>query len=68
MTTSITESTRRRSELDAIRALVVVGLVFFHAALVFDSRDDFYVKNPETTDVILSSPASAWCGRCRCCS
>ncbi|MGP3934919.1 acyltransferase family protein [Nonomuraea sp. KM88] len=41
----------RRTELDAMRALVVVGLVFFHASLVFDSRDDFYVKNAETTDI-----------------
>jgi surface polysaccharide O-acyltransferase-like enzyme len=40
----------RRPELDAIRALVVVGLVFFHSGLVFDTRDDFYVKNAETTD------------------
>ncbi|WP_236667423.1 MULTISPECIES: hypothetical protein [unclassified Nonomuraea] len=43
--------TGRRTELDAVRALVVVGLVFFHASLVFDSRDDFYVKNAETTDI-----------------
>jgi peptidoglycan/LPS O-acetylase OafA/YrhL len=42
----------RRPELDAIRAFVVMGLVFFHSALVFDARDDFYVKNPETTGVI----------------
>ncbi|GIF52368.1 peptidoglycan/LPS O-acetylase OafA/YrhL [Asanoa ferruginea] len=41
----------RRPELDAIRTLVVVGLVFFHAALVFDASDDYYVKNAETTDV-----------------
>lgn len=41
----------RRPELDAIRTFVVVGLVFFHSALVFDARDDYYVKNPETTDV-----------------
>ena len=40
----------RRPELDAIRTLVVVGLVFFHSALVFDTRDDYYVKNAETTD------------------
>lgn len=40
----------RRPELDAIRALVVVGLVFFHSGLVFDTRDDYYVKNAETTD------------------
>ncbi|MFI6759734.1 acyltransferase [Micromonospora sp. NPDC050417] len=52
----------RRPELDAIRALVVVGLVFFHSALVFDSRDDFYVKNAETTDVtmIFASLGVVW--------
>lgn len=43
----------RRPELDAIRALVVVGLVAFHSALVFDTRDDFYVKNAETTGVTM---------------
>ncbi|MGW0807004.1 acyltransferase family protein [Nonomuraea sp. NPDC002799] len=43
----------RRPELDAMRALVVVGLVFFHASMVFDSRDDYYVKNAETTDITL---------------
>lgn len=42
----------RRPELDAIRAFVVIGLVLFHSALVFDARDDFYVKNPETTGAI----------------
>ncbi|MEV6166781.1 acyltransferase [Streptomyces sp. NPDC051954] len=52
-----TESTRttaapRRRELDALRALVVVGLVFFHAALVFSPDDDFYVKNADTTDAV----------------
>ncbi|MFB4274488.1 acyltransferase [Nonomuraea sp. MTCD27] len=43
----------RRAELDAVRVLVVVGLVFFHSALVFGAHDDFYVKNAETTDVTL---------------
>jgi peptidoglycan/LPS O-acetylase OafA/YrhL len=42
----------RRRELDAIRLLVVFGLVFFHTALVFDAHDDFYVKNPQTTEAI----------------
>ncbi|WP_180686391.1 acyltransferase family protein [Streptomyces gossypiisoli] len=42
----------RRGELDALRALVVLGLVFFHAALVFSPDDDFYVKNARTTDVV----------------
>ncbi|WP_431950230.1 acyltransferase family protein [Actinacidiphila sp. bgisy167] len=43
----------RRPELDAIRMLVVVGLVFFHSALVFAADDDFYVKNSETTEAIM---------------
>jgi hypothetical protein len=40
----------------------VVGLVFFHSALVFDARDDFYVKNPETTGVttVLSGFGVLW--------
>ncbi|GAA3564825.1 hypothetical protein GCM10022419_051860 [Nonomuraea rosea] len=52
----------RRPELDAMRALVVVGLVFFHASLVFDSRDDFYVKNAETTDItfIIAALCVIW--------
>lgn len=39
----------RRTELDALRALVVIGLVFFHSALVFDTETDFYIKNARTT-------------------
>ncbi|SFB96278.1 acyltransferase family protein [Streptomyces aidingensis] len=52
----------RRSELDALRALVVIGLVFFHSALVFDSRDDFYIKNDTTTDatMIAAGLAVVW--------
>ncbi|MET0521814.1 MAG: acyltransferase [Jiangellaceae bacterium] len=42
----------RRPELDMIRLVVVLGLVFFHAALVFDTRDDFYVKNAQTTEAV----------------
>jgi hypothetical protein len=36
----LTRSTMRCSELDLIRTSVVIGLVFFHAALVFDANDD----------------------------
>jgi peptidoglycan/LPS O-acetylase OafA/YrhL len=46
-------ASERRTELDSVRVLVVVGLVFFHTALVFDAGDDFYVKNAETTPVTL---------------
>lgn len=37
--------------LDAMRALVVVGLIFFHSALIFDVHDDYYVKNGQTADL-----------------
>jgi surface polysaccharide O-acyltransferase-like enzyme len=43
--------------LDVMRALVVIGLIFFHAALVFDVRDDYYVKNVQTADL---SPLAAF--------
>ncbi|MFF4901776.1 acyltransferase [Streptomyces sp. NPDC001068] len=43
----------RRPELDAIRMLVVIGLVFFHSALVFAADDDFYVKNAETSGAVV---------------
>ncbi|GGN79070.1 hypothetical protein GCM10011579_063030 [Streptomyces albiflavescens] len=51
--TEPTAAPGRRTELDAIRTLVVIGLVFFHSALVFATDDDFYVKNRDTTDTIL---------------
>ncbi|KUL45755.1 acyltransferase family protein [Streptomyces regalis] len=52
----------RRSELDALRVLVVLGLVFFHSGLVFSPDDDFYVKNAETTDAVtvLAGLAVVW--------
>ncbi|MEV0625226.1 acyltransferase family protein [Nonomuraea wenchangensis] len=40
----------RRPEFDVMRLVVVVGLVFFHASLVFGSRDGFYVTNAGTGD------------------
>jgi peptidoglycan/LPS O-acetylase OafA/YrhL len=46
----------RQHGLDAMRALVVVGLIFFHSALIFDTRDDYYVKNAQTADL---SPVAA---------
>ncbi|MCO4699716.1 acyltransferase [Streptomyces sp. RO-S4] len=42
----------RRRELDVLRALVVLGLVLFHSALVFSPDDDFYVKNATTTGAV----------------
>ncbi|WP_155375329.1 acyltransferase family protein [Catellatospora vulcania] len=61
-TTRVRAASPRRPELDAIRTLVVVGLIFFHSALVFDERDDYYVKNGDTTEVttILSGLAVVW--------
>jgi len=51
----------RRRDLDLMRTFVVVGLVFFHSARVFDSGS-FYVKNQppsELVDVFIGI-ASAW--------
>ncbi|MGK5693963.1 acyltransferase family protein [Streptomyces sp. URMC 128] len=42
----------RRQELDVLRMVVVIGLVFFHSALVFATEGDFYVRNAETTEAI----------------
>jgi peptidoglycan/LPS O-acetylase OafA/YrhL len=52
----------RRPELDALRIVVVLGLIFFHSALVFDANDDFYVKNAETTEVttVLAGLGVVW--------
>jgi peptidoglycan/LPS O-acetylase OafA/YrhL len=52
----------RRPALDTLRIVVVLGLVFFHAALVFDANDDFYVKNAETTEVttVLAGFGVVW--------
>ncbi|MEV6494968.1 acyltransferase [Actinoplanes sp. NPDC051633] len=53
---------RRRPELDAIRLVVVIGLVFFHSALVFDPQADFYVRNRDTTPVttVLAALGVVW--------
>ncbi|MEU9338276.1 acyltransferase family protein [Streptomyces sp. NPDC048290] len=52
----------RRRELDTLRVLVVLGLVFFHAALVFSPDDDFYVKNADTSEAVtvLSGLGVVW--------
>ena len=57
-----TVGTGRWRELDMLRTVVVVGLVFFHAALVFDTNDDYYVKNDRTTEVTtyLAALAVVW--------
>ncbi|MFJ1969777.1 acyltransferase family protein [Streptomyces sp. NPDC087903] len=44
--------TVRRGELDVLHALVVLGLVFFHAALVFSPDGDFYVQNARTSEAV----------------
>jgi glucans biosynthesis protein C len=47
-----TQVAPRRGELDALRTLVVIGLVFFHAGLVFATEGDFYVQNADRTEVV----------------
>lgn len=51
----------RRRDLDFMRMFVVVGLLFFHSARVFDSGE-FYVKNRPPSDVsdFFIGFASTW--------
>ncbi|MDH3249418.1 MAG: acyltransferase [Acidimicrobiia bacterium] len=49
--TAGTRSSERRRDLDLLRMLVVVGLVFFHSARVFDTGS-FYVKNDPTSEAV----------------
>ena len=44
----------RRRDLDLMRMFVVVGLVFFHSARIFDTGD-FYVKNEPTSDLVTAA-------------
>lgn len=48
----------RRRDLDLLRMFVVVGLVFFHTARIFDTGD-FYVKNDPTSELVSIAIAFA---------
>jgi hypothetical protein len=55
MAGSATETSSRVGRwpgLDLARAVVVGGLIPFHALLVFDATDDFYVKSDRTADLL----------------
>ncbi|MHA2075860.1 MAG: acyltransferase family protein [Candidatus Hodarchaeales archaeon] len=42
----------RRSDLDIMGPIIVLGLIFFHTARIFD-LGEFYVKNDPTSVVIM---------------
>jgi hypothetical protein len=46
------KETRRRSDLDIMGPVIVLGLIFFHTARIFD-LGDFYVKNDPTSVLIM---------------
>jgi hypothetical protein len=50
------EGPGRRRDLDLMRVAVVVGLVFFHTARVFDTAS-FYVKNEPTSELVTIAVA-----------
>lgn len=52
----------RRYELDWLRAFVVLGLIPFHAAVIFSTTSDVYLKNTQTNDAItvLGAFAGTW--------
>jgi hypothetical protein len=56
-----TAKTARRSELDLLGLLIVLGLIFFHTAQIF-SGGDFYVMNEPSSllALILVAFASLW--------
>jgi glucans biosynthesis protein C len=57
----------RRGELDALRALVVVGLVLFHTAVIFGAGE-FPVKAAAENRVVTVLIAFGAIWGCRCCS
>ena len=44
---------KRRRDLEMMGALVVLGLIFFHSARIFD-LGDFYVKNVPTSNLVAT--------------
>lgn len=52
----------RRHELDWLRAFVVVGLIPFHAAVIFSAAADAFIKNDQTSQVmtLLGAFAGMW--------
>ena len=54
--------TERRYELDWLRAFVVLGLIPIHAAVIFSSTADVYIKNSQTNQImaLLGAFAGAW--------
>ena len=52
---------KRRRDLEAMGALVVLGLIFFHSARIFD-EGDFYIKNlpPSYLVTTILSFAVTW--------
>lgn len=57
-----TGATARRYELDWLRALVVLGLIPIHAAVIFSTAADTYIKNSQTSPVmaLVGAFAGAW--------
>lgn len=56
------EAIPRRYELDWLRALVVLGLIPIHAAVIFSTTADTYIKNSQTNPfmALLGAFAGAW--------
>ena len=54
--------TPRRHELDWLRAFVVVGLIPFHAAVIFSAAADTFIKNDQTSQImaLLGAFAGMW--------
>lgn len=46
-------ATSRRHDLDWLRALAILALLFFHSAMPFVSEWDWHIRNAETSNLLL---------------
>ncbi|HJP64420.1 MAG TPA: acyltransferase family protein, partial [Mucilaginibacter sp.] len=46
------ETTQRQTYLDWLRILSILGVLFFHSAMPFDTDDWWHIKNKETSDLM----------------
>jgi len=47
------ESVQRRYDLDWLRVLAVIMVLFFHTSMLFVAEEWWHIKNPETSNIFL---------------
>lgn len=46
------ETTQRQTYLDWLRIISILGVLFFHSAMPYDTGDTWHIKNKETSDLM----------------